>query len=148
MAPAAALLLAAAVVVALACLALADPPASEQSALLSFLAAVPHERKLGWSASTPACAWVGVTCDAANSTVVKLRLPGIGLVGPIPPGTLGRLKNLQVLSLRANRVSGTIPDELLRLSGLRAVFLQDNAISGAIPPGVSGLAALERLALH
>ncbi|KAM3271591.1 hypothetical protein ACQJBY_042036 [Aegilops geniculata] len=146
MASAAALLLAAAVA-ALACLALADPPASEQSALLAFLAAVPHERKLGWSASTPACAWVGVTCDAANSTVVKLRLPGIGLVGPIPPGTLGRLKNLQVLSLRANRVSGTIPDELLRLSGLRSLFLQDNAISGAIPPGVSGLAALERLVL-
>ncbi|KAM3253728.1 hypothetical protein ACQJBY_047679 [Aegilops geniculata] len=147
MAPAAALLLAAAVVAALACLALADPPASEQSALLSFLAAVPHERKLGWSASTPACAWVGVTCDAANSTVVKLRLPGIGLVGPIPPGTLGRLTNLQVLSLRANRVSGTIPDDLLRLSALRSLFLQDNAISGAIPPGVSGLAALERLVL-
>ncbi|VAI26764.1 unnamed protein product [Triticum turgidum subsp. durum] len=147
MASAAALLLAAAVVVALACLAVADPPAGEQSALLAFLAAVPHERKLGWSASTPTCAWVGVTCDAANSTVVKLRLPGIGLVGPIPPGTLGRLTNLQVLSLRANRVSGTIPDDLLRLSALRSLFLQDNAVSGAIPPGVSGLAALERLVL-
>ncbi|XP_044985389.1 probable inactive receptor kinase At2g26730 [Hordeum vulgare subsp. vulgare] len=147
MASAAALLLAAAVVALLACLALADPPASEQSALLAFLAATPHERKLGWSASTPACAWVGVTCDAANSTVIKLRLPGVGLVGPIPPSTIGRLTNLQVLSLRANRVSGAIPDDILRLSALRSVFLQDNAISGAIPPGVSGLAALERLVL-
>ncbi|KAE8801214.1 putative inactive receptor kinase [Hordeum vulgare] len=118
MASAAALLLAAAVVVLLACLALADPPAREQSALLAILAATLQERKLGWSASTPACAWVGVTCDAANSTVIKLRLPGVGLVGPIPPSTISRLTNLQ-----------------------------DNAISGAIPPGVSGLAALERLVL-
>ncbi|KAE8803094.1 putative inactive receptor kinase [Hordeum vulgare] len=123
------------------------PAASEQSALLAFLAATPHERKLGWSASTPACAWVGVTCDAANSTIIKLRLPGVGLVGPIPPSTIGRLTNLQVLSLRANRVSGAIPDDILRLSALRSVFLHDNAISGAIPPGVSGLAALERLVL-
>ncbi|XP_044950478.1 probable inactive receptor kinase At2g26730 [Hordeum vulgare subsp. vulgare] len=116
MASAAVLLLAAAVVVLLACLALADPPTREQSALLAILAATPQERKLGWSASTLACAWVGVTCDAANSTVIKLRLPGVGLVGPIPPSTIGRLTNLQVLSLRANRVSGAIPDYILRLS--------------------------------
>ena len=90
-----------------------EPPASERSALLAFLTATPHERKLGWNTSTPACSWVGVTCDAAGSTVVALRLPGIGLLGPITPATLGRLPNLRILSLRSNRITGTIPDDLL-----------------------------------
>ncbi|KAK1665560.1 hypothetical protein QYE76_053719 [Lolium multiflorum] len=144
-ASAAALLLALAA--SLALLASAEPPASERSALLAFLTATPHERKLGWNTSTPACRWVGVTCDAAGSTVVALRLPGIGLLGAIPPATIGRLPNLQVLSLRSNRITGTIPDDLLQLSALRAVFLQNNALSGAIPAGVGRLGALERLVL-
>ncbi|KAM0866822.1 hypothetical protein ACQ4PT_042394 [Festuca glaucescens] len=144
-ASAAALLLALAA--SLALLASAEPPASERSALLAFLTATPHERKLGWNTSTPACRWVGVTCDAAGSTVVALRLPGIGLLGAIPPATIGRLPNLQVLSLRSNRITGSIPDDLLQLSALRAVFLQNNALSGAIPAGVGRLGALERLVL-
>nr|POE57437.1 putative inactive receptor kinase [Quercus suber] len=40
-----------------------------------------------------------------------VRLPGVGLVGPIPPNTLGRLSQLRVLSLRANRLSGEIPSD-------------------------------------
>ena len=135
------------VVASLAFLASGEPPANERSALLAFLTATPHERKLGWNTSTPACSWVGVTCDAVGSTVVALRLPGIGLLGPIPPATLGRLPNLQILSLRSNRITGTIPDDLLQVSSLRAIFLQRNALSGAIPAGVSKLTALERLVL-
>ncbi|VAH61613.1 unnamed protein product [Triticum turgidum subsp. durum] len=136
-----------AAVASLACLAFAEPPPSERSALLAFLTATPHERRLGWNTSTPACSWVGVTCDAAQSTVVQLRLPGVGLVGAIPPATISRLPNLQVLSLRSNRIIGGIPDDLLQLSSLRAIFLQNNMISGAIPSGVGKLAALERLVL-
>ncbi|OEL36513.1 putative inactive receptor kinase [Dichanthelium oligosanthes] len=136
-----------AAVLAVACLAsraVGEPPASERSALLAFLTATPHERRLGWNTSTPACDWVGVTCDNANSTVVKVRLPGVGIVGAIPPGTLGRLTNLQVLSLRSNRVFGTIPDDVLRLPNLKALFLQQNELSGPIPTGIAGL---ERLVL-
>ncbi|WVZ69770.1 hypothetical protein U9M48_018505 [Paspalum notatum var. saurae] len=131
----------------LASRAVADPPASERSALLAFLTATPHERRLGWNASTPACTWVGVTCDNANTTVVELRLPGVGLVGAIPPATLGRLTNLRVLSLRSNRILGPVPDDLLRLPGLKSLFLQQNRLSGAIPQGIEGLAGLERLVL-
>ena len=132
-----------AAVASLACLTFTKPPPSERSALLAFLTATPHERRLGWNTSTPACAWVGVTCDAAQSTVVQLRLPGVGLVGAIPPATICHLPNLQVLSLRSNRIIGRSPDDLLELSSLRAIFLQNNMISGAIPSGVSQLAALE-----
>ncbi|CAL4962712.1 unnamed protein product [Urochloa decumbens] len=126
--------------------AVAEPPASERSALLAFLTATPHERRLGWNTSTSTCGWVGVTCDGAQSTVTELRLPGVGLVGAIPPGTLGRLTNLRVLSLRSNRVLGAIPDDVLRLPNLKALYLQQNRLSGAIPPGIAAL-PLERLVL-
>ncbi|EES03251.1 probable inactive receptor kinase At2g26730 [Sorghum bicolor] len=134
-------------VAAFACCAVAEPPPSERSALLAFLTATPHERRLGWNASTPACGWVGVKCDAANTTVVEVRLPGVGLIGAIPPGTLGRLTNLRVLSLRSNRVLGTIPDDVLQLPSLKALFLQQNLLSGPIPSGIQRLAGLERLVL-
>ncbi|KAL6609471.1 hypothetical protein ACP70R_039440 [Stipagrostis hirtigluma subsp. patula] len=127
--------------------AVAEPPQRERAALQAFLAGTPHERALGWNASTPACAWFGVTCDAANATVVALRLPGAGLAGRLPPGTLGALRGLQVLSLRSNRLSGGIPADLLSLPLLRALYLQGNQLSGAVPAAVGGLAALEHLAL-
>ncbi|KAL6620793.1 hypothetical protein ACP70R_035932 [Stipagrostis hirtigluma subsp. patula] len=132
---------------AMAVAAAAEPPQRERAALQAFLAGTPHERALGWNASTPACAWVGVTCDAANATVVALRLPGAGLAGRLPPGTLGALRGLEVLSLRSNRLSGGIPADLLSLPMLRALYLQGNQLSGAVPAAVGGLAALEHLAL-
>lgn len=79
------------------------------SALQAFLAGTPHERTLGWNASVPTCAWTGVRCDSANAMVVELHLPGVTLIGGVPPGTLGGLPSLQVLSLRDNRVLGTSP---------------------------------------
>jgi hypothetical protein len=127
--------------------AVAEPPPSERSALLAFLTATPHERRLGWNTSTPTCGWVGVTCDSSQSAVVEVRLPGVGIVGAIPPGTLGRLTNLRVLSLRSNRVLGSIPDDVLQLPNLKALFLQQNRLSGAIPPGIARLGGLERLVL-
>ncbi|KAG2617147.1 hypothetical protein PVAP13_3NG178757 [Panicum virgatum] len=145
-APAQLLLVLAAVAAALACAA-AEPPPQERSALQAFLAGTPHERALGWNASVPACAWTGVRCDAANATVVELHLPGIGLIGSVPPGTLGGLRGLQVLSLRDNRLLGDIPRDLLGLPQLRSLYLQGNLLTGAIPAEVGRLASLEHLAL-
>ncbi|KAG8069130.1 hypothetical protein GUJ93_ZPchr0005g15773 [Zizania palustris] len=125
----------------------AEPPQQERSVLQAFLAGTPHERVLGWNASTPVCSWVGVTCDAANVTVVALRLPGVGLIGRVPQGTVGRLRGLRVLSLRSNRLFGAIPTDLFSLPELRSLFLQGNLFSGAIPPDVAKLTALEHLAL-
>ncbi|KAK3164737.1 hypothetical protein QOZ80_1AG0023920 [Eleusine coracana subsp. coracana] len=138
---------AAAVVLALLSLAFAEPPASERSALLAFQTATPHQRRLGWTTSTSACSWFGVTCDPTNSTVVDVRLPGVGIVGAVPPGTFGRLPNLRVLSLRSNRVLGGLPSDLLALPNLKSLFLQRNELSGPIPTGITGLASLERLVL-
>ncbi|KAF0898584.1 hypothetical protein E2562_008169 [Oryza meyeriana var. granulata] len=139
--------LAVVVLAVVATLVAAEPPPSERSGLLAFLAATPHERRLGWNSSSSACGWVGVKCDAGNTTVVQVRLPGVGLIGAIPPDTLGRLPNLEVLSLRSNRILGGIPSDVLQLPQLRLLFLQNNLLSGAIPSAISKLGALERLVL-
>ncbi|KAL0451862.1 UNVERIFIED_CONTAM: putative inactive receptor kinase [Sesamum latifolium] len=104
-------------------------PTQDKQALLAFLSKVPHEQRLQWNESASACSWVGVGCDATNSSVYYLRLPGVGLVGQIPADTLGRLTQLRVLSLRSNRLSGPIPD-FSQLKLLRNVYLQDNQFSG------------------
>ncbi|XP_038975953.1 probable inactive receptor kinase At2g26730 [Phoenix dactylifera] len=122
-------------------------PTQDRAALLAFISRVPHEPRVQWNANSSACGWVGVTCDAGNTSVVALRLPGVGLVGPIPAGTLGRLTSLRVLSLRANRLSGPIPDDLGNLTLLRSLYLQDNQFSGGITAAASRLDRLGRLDL-
>jgi Leucine-rich repeat (LRR) protein len=122
-------------------------PVQDRSALLAFFNQTPHEQRINWSLSTPTCNWVGVTCDSSQSQVTELHLPGVGLVGPIPSGTLGRLSSLRVLSLRSNRLSGSIPDDLWNLPLLRSLYLQDNELSGEISPSIGNLGGLFRLDL-
>uniref|UniRef100_J3MA97 Protein kinase domain-containing protein n=1 Tax=Oryza brachyantha TaxID=4533 RepID=J3MA97_ORYBR len=86
-------------------------------------------------------------CDSSTREALLLRLPGVGLVGRVPQGTLGALRGLRVLSLRANRLFGDVPGDLFSLPELRALFLQGNLFSGALPPDVAKLTALEHLAL-
>ncbi|KAK4757015.1 hypothetical protein SAY87_007142 [Trapa incisa] len=122
-------------------------PTQDKQALLAFLSQVPHANRLWWNASTSACSWVGVECDPTLSYVYSLRLPGVGLVGPVPAGTLGRLTQLRVLSLRSNRLSGELPSDLSNLTLLRNVYLQDNALSGGFPTSLTQLERLVRLDL-
>ncbi|KAM0866934.1 hypothetical protein ACQ4PT_042322 [Festuca glaucescens] len=135
----------------LLCATLAAPePDADRAALLDFLAGVGGGRaRINWAASRPGvCAnWTGVTCSADGARVVELRLPGLGLSGPVPRRTLGRLAALQVLSLRANSLSGAFPDELLALDRLTGLHLQLNAFSGALPRGLARLRALQVLDL-
>ncbi|AQK89000.1 Putative leucine-rich repeat receptor-like protein kinase family protein [Zea mays] len=154
-APALLLLLLLALTLSLAATAGADPPERERSALRAFLSGTPHERPLQWNASLPTCYWTGVRCDSpANATVTELHLPGVGLVGAVPTGTLSGLQNLQVLSLRDNRLehlalsrnqlSGPIPDALLvGLPRLRSLKLDANRLSGGLPAGTGSGARLE-----
>ncbi|KAI3446957.1 hypothetical protein Pfo_003622 [Paulownia fortunei] len=122
-------------------------PTQDKQALLAFLSQVPHEKRLQWNESDSACGWVGVECDATNSSVYYLRLPGVGLVGQIPANTLSRLSQLRVLSLRSNRLSGPIPPDFSQLKLLRSVYLQDNLLSGEFPASLTELTRLTRLDL-
>lgn len=118
-------------------LAIADLK-SDKQALLDFASSVPHRRSLNWNDTTPICtSWVGITCSADGTHVLTLRLPGIGLVGSIPPKTLGKLDGLKVLSLRSNLLSGKIPSDITSLPSLQYLFLQRNNLSGDVPTSFS-----------
>ncbi|XVF24294.1 hypothetical protein REPUB_Repub13aG0115200 [Reevesia pubescens] len=111
---------------------------SDRQALLDFAAAVPHVRKLNWKANTSVCtSWVGVTCNLNGTGVITIRLPGIGLYGPIPANTIGNLNGLRVLSLRSNHLNGNLPSDIPSIPSLRCLFLQRNNFSSEFPTSLS-----------
>ncbi|XP_023894174.1 probable inactive receptor kinase At2g26730 [Quercus suber] len=122
-------------------------PTQDKQALLAFLNQTPHANRVQWNSTDSACNWVGVECDPNRSFVYSVRLPGVGLVGPIPPNTLGRLSQLRVLSLRANRLSGEIPSDFSNLTLLRSLYVQNNKLTGEFPAGLTRLTRLTRLDL-
>ncbi|KAI4335795.1 hypothetical protein L6164_014405 [Bauhinia variegata] len=120
-------------------------PTQDKQALIAFISQTPHANRIKWNASDSACNWVGVECDAARSFVFSLRLPGVGLVGRIPPNTIGRLTQLRVLSLRSNGLIGEIPADFSNLTLLRSLYLQHNQLSGEFPALLTRLTRLIRL---
>ncbi|CAH8386364.1 unnamed protein product [Eruca vesicaria subsp. sativa] len=111
---------------------------SDRQALLDFAASVPHLRKLNWNSTNHICkSWVGVTCTSDGTRVLALRLPGIGLVGTIPPDTLGKLESLKILSLRENLLGGNLPPDIPSLPSLSYLYLQHNNLSGEVPSFLS-----------
>lgn len=115
---------------------------SDKQALLEFASVVPHGRKVNWNPATSLCtSWVGITCTLNGSRVLGVRLPSVGLFGPIPANTLGKLDALTILILRSNYLSGSIPIDILSLPSLHYMYLQDNNFSGNVlssfSPGLS-----------
>ncbi|XP_073306080.1 probable inactive receptor kinase At4g23740 [Primulina huaijiensis] len=116
----------------------AAEPEEDKRALLDFIDNIYHSRHLNWDEGTSVCSgWTGITCNSDNSRVIVVRLPAIGLKGRIPVNTLGRLSELQILSLRSNGISGPFPTELLNLENLTGLFLQFNNFQGPLPLDVS-----------
>ncbi|KAL8144489.1 hypothetical protein V2J09_017521 [Rumex salicifolius] len=113
---------------------------SDTQALIEFASKVRHSRRLNWNANTSASActsWVGVSCNGDDTRVTGLRLPGVGLLGPIPAATLGKLDELRVLSLRSNYLSGELPSDMTSIPTLQFLFLQHNNLSGTLPQSQS-----------
>ncbi|KAJ6816604.1 putative inactive receptor kinase [Iris pallida] len=118
---------------------------ADRSALLSLRAAVGRSILPTWSPSSSPCSYHGVTCESGR--VTALRLPGAGLIGSVPAGTLANLTSLRTLSLRFNALSGPLPSDLASLSELRNFYLQQNRFSGPLPDAVGELKNLVRLDL-
>ncbi|KAL6841257.1 hypothetical protein ACP4OV_028775 [Aristida adscensionis] len=111
---------------------------SDKQALLAFAASLPRIRKLNWTRTTQVCtSWVGVKCTPDGKRVRELRLPAVGLFGPLPSGILGKLDALEVLSLRSNRLSIGVPPDVPSIPSLRSLYLQHNNFSGIIPDSLS-----------
>lgn len=111
---------------------------SDRQALLDFAAAVPHQRKLNWNVSVPVCiSWVGIQCNKNGTRVIAVHLPGVGLYGPIPAKSIGKLDALRVLSLRSNYLIGDLPADIPSIPSLQALYLQQNNFTGHIPISLS-----------
>ncbi|XP_047095306.1 probable inactive receptor kinase At5g58300 [Lolium rigidum] len=111
---------------------------SDKQALLAFAASLPHARKINWTLTTQVCrSWVGVTCTPDGKRVRMLRLPAIGLFGPMPSNILGKLDALEVLSLRSNRLTVGLPPDVPSIPSLHSLYLQHNNLSGIIPTSLS-----------
>ncbi|KAF3448661.1 hypothetical protein FNV43_RR09374 [Rhamnella rubrinervis] len=109
-------------------------PVEDKQALLDFVNKLPHSRSLNWNESSAVCDyWTGVACSEDRSRVIAVRLPGVGFHGPIPPNTLSRLSELQILSLRSNGISGHFPSDFSNLKNLSFLYLQFNNFSGPLP---------------
>ncbi|XP_062006701.1 probable inactive receptor kinase At5g58300 [Rosa rugosa] len=107
---------------------------SDKQALLDFISVVPHGRKVNWDTTMSVCnSWVGINCTLNGTRVLAVRLPGVGLYGPIPSHTLGKLDALMILSLHSNRLSGSLPSDIFALPSLRYIYLHDNNFTGSIP---------------
>lgn len=107
---------------------------SDAQSLLNFASAVPHIRKLNWNSTNSICtSWVGIKCNEAQTRVIAIHLPGIGLYGQIPLNTIGKLDSLKILSLRSNFLSGNLPSDIPSIPSLQSLYLQNNNFSGEIP---------------
>ena len=100
---------------------------------------------MGLAASGGAvCSWPGVSCDG-EGRVVAFAAAGMGLSGPIPENTVGKLSRLQSLDLSGNGLTA-LPNDLWELgASLRGLNLSRNAITGALPNNVANFARLQVL---
>lgn len=109
-------------------------PVEDKQALLDFIGNVSHSEPLNWNKDSSVCqSWTGVKCSADKSRVISLRLPRLGLQGPILPDTLSRLTAIQHLNLRMNNLSGPFPADFSNLRNLTALYLQWNNFAGPLP---------------
>ena len=123
-----------------------------------------------WLSGHP-CAFAGITCDAANEEITKIKLGKVGAEGELPsqlgllsqldtlwmpqnslrgalPSELGLLKELKSLILSKNHFTGALPSELGLLAGLNNLLVFENSLSGSLPSELGRLSKLKRLRVH
>lgn len=89
--------------------------------------------------------FIGVTCS--SSRVVSLVLSNKGLTGAISPN-LSLCRNLGILDLSMNSLSGELPPGLGQLSYLMTLNVSHNQIEGPIPPEITNCSYLHELDLE
>ncbi|CAA7033112.1 unnamed protein product [Microthlaspi erraticum] len=94
--------------------------------------------------SAPFCSWQGLFCDSKNEHVIVLIASGMGLSGPIPDTTIGKLSKLQSLDLSNNKISA-LPSDFWSLNTLKNLNLSFNQISGSFTSNVGNFGQLESL---
>ena len=98
-----------------------------------------------WLSNQPLNQWHGVSTNGRGQ-VTHLALRSNNLVGTLPP-ELGKMENLEVLSLDRNSISGSLPVELGDLSNLTRLAMNRNQLTGAIPAELGNLSNLSIIGL-
>jgi Leucine-rich repeat (LRR) protein len=81
-----------------------------------------------------------------TSGISQIQLDNNDLAGAAP-SEIGELWSLQVLSLRGNRLDGTIASTISSLSKLETLFLSQNDLSGSFPSSLANLGHLRDIDL-
>ena len=122
----------------------ATVPASERVALIDFYNSTNGAswiNNTGWlGAAGTECSWIGVTCNAAGTTVTEIYRSTKGLTGTLP-SSITQLVNLQYFAVDGNKLIGSIP-ALTGMSALINVNLNRNLLDGSIG-SFSALPALQ-----
>ncbi|KAK1268082.1 putative LRR receptor-like serine/threonine-protein kinase [Acorus gramineus] len=105
-------------------------------------------QKMGLSLpSSPVCSWKWVTCDAQHDKVTSFIASGLGLSGPIPENTIGKLSRLETLDLSNNSISGLASDFWGVGGTIKNLNLSRNLINGSLPNNIGNFGFLENLDL-
>ena len=83
--------------------------------------------------------------DPVSADIAASR-HNVGLTGPIP-SVIWNLRDLTLLTLARNRLTGGIPPEIANLTNLEEFSVQDNELTGAVPSALWGLTDLTLLAI-
>lgn len=118
---------------------------SDQAALIALRNAIAPRLTQWNSSSSSPCLWKGIRCS--SNRVTRIHLPASDLGGQLPSGVLGNLTALEVLSLRYNSLSGTLPLDLSSCTQLVTLNLDSNRLSGEIPSVIFSLPQLTQLNL-
>ncbi|XWS34901.1 hypothetical protein CRYUN_Cryun21dG0076700 [Craigia yunnanensis] len=112
----------------------------------------PDSRLSTWSftnrSSTFVCQLTGVTCwNEQETRIISLQLPSMKLSGQLPD-SLKYCRSLQTLDLSYNFLSGPIPNDICSwLPYLVRLGLSGNRLSGSIPPQIVNCKFLNDLVL-
>ncbi|GJU17668.1 probable LRR receptor-like serine/threonine-protein kinase, partial [Tanacetum coccineum] len=99
-----------------------------------------------YNLSSSVCLWQFVFCDAKQLNVIGLVAPSLGLIGPIPDNTIGKIKKLQFLDLSSNEIADFSAD-FWSLTSLKSLNLSNNKFSASLPTNIGNFGSLEKLDL-
>ncbi|CAD6268728.1 unnamed protein product [Miscanthus lutarioriparius] len=91
--------------------------------------------------------WSFLSSLANCSQLVLLNLDRNILKGELPVSTGNLPRSLQVLLLRENQISGTIPPEIEHLTNLTILYMENNLLAGNLPDSIGNLPNLFVLSL-
>ncbi|KMZ70436.1 Receptor kinase [Zostera marina] len=80
----------------------------------------------------------------SSPEVIELHFAGNSLSGNLPRG-FGNCRQLKVLSLCSNNISGGLPTDLFRLSSLTDLYVQENSLTGTLDRSIGDLSNLKVL---